>query len=544
MNKYKLITKIAVFLAMVMLLAASFALPCLPAQAADAEHEYWGLFVGVANYQHLNNLRFSDDDSRELYGVLKAIWGDSHTKLLLDSQAKKADILAAIDWLAEKAGPEDTVLFNFSGYGSYIGALHPYDSTGATSVNAITPDELAAAFESVEAGSIIFILNCGAAGTFQEALTGEGRIIIMSSAATENTYSITSLQNSVFIYYLMEAFSKFNAVDTNHDYELSVEEVFAYASPLTTQYEQQSGFPTVQHPVIDDGYSGDLPLIAKFIFTVDTKLPTGTTILTLDGVDYKSTFAPLFWISGGSHTMTVPQNVAVDAGTRYTFTGWNDEETSNTRVVSSGFFTASYHKEYYLTISSAYGSPTGDGWYQAGTVADFSVLSTVVAADSKHYFTGWSGDYTGTAANGSIEMNAPKAVTAGWRSEFLLTINSEYGEPVGAGWYDAGENANVSVEPVHGVIIRQFFTGWTGDLTATESNINVTMNSGISLTANWETDYLYLYLLIIGIVLILGGAVIVIMIYLHRRKKKSAKQPEAAPEGQPEKKQNNKPQKS
>src|SRR4030042_945211 len=132
MKKSLFKNKVVTFLAMMVLLATSFSLPCLPAQAAESAPEYWGLFIGVADYQYLPDLPFSDDDSRELYNVLRAVWGDSHTKFLLDSQAKKADILSAIDWLADNAGPEDTVLFNFSGYGSHCGGFSPLESARAT----------------------------------------------------------------------------------------------------------------------------------------------------------------------------------------------------------------------------------------------------------------------------------------------------------------------------------------------------------------------------------------------------------------------------
>ena len=522
-----LLTKISIVssIVFVFLLIASFIIPYSSAQAADVTPEYWGLFIGVGNYQHLNPLRYSDDDARDLFKQLTPVWGDVHTKLLLDAQAKKSDILAGITWLADNAGPEDTVLFTFSGYGSYSGLFHPYDSTGATSTNAVSPSELADAFKSVKAGKIIFILNFGAAGTFQEALAGDGRVIIMSSGATENTYSITYLRHSVFIYYFIEALANFNTVDTNHDYQLSAEEIFAYASPRTTEYEEdnQTLFSSIQHPVIYNGTTGNFPLIAKFIFSVDTKLPNGTTILTLDDTNYKQTFPPFYWVPGVAHTMTVPQTVIADNGTRYVFNGWNDGESSNTRVVSSGNFTASYHKEYLLTINSAFGNPAGAGWYQSGITANFSVSSSVITADSKHYFTGWSGNFTGTSANGSIEMKAAKTITASWRSEFLLTINSDYNEPVGAGWYNEGENISISVEPEQGFIIRHFFTGWSGDITDTSANATVNMTSPKTITANWETDYLQLYILIIIILVVVGGGVAAVIIYLRRKQAAGSK---------------------
>jgi ribosomal protein L21E len=220
--------------------------------------------------------------------------------------------------------------------------------------------------------------------------------------------------------------------------------------------------------------------------------------------------------------MTVPQTVTVGSGTRYAFVGWNDAETTNTRVISSGSFTARYNKEYLMTINSAYGSPAGAGWYEDGATANFSITSPVTTSNSKHYFTGWSGNYIGAATNGSIVMSTPQTITANWRTENLLTINSEYGELVGAGWYDEGESVNISIDPVYGFIIRHSFTGWSGDLTDTASNSVVTMTSPKVITANWETDYLQLYILIV-ILLVVGGAGAVLVIYLYRLKKRQVK---------------------
>ncbi len=513
----------------VFLLLAGFIIPSAPAQAADAVPECWGVFVGVANYQYLPDLRYSNADASNLYLQLNAVWDTNHTKLLVDSQAKKADILLAIQWLANRAGPEDTVLFSFSGYGSYIGLFHPYDSTEVGSTNAISPAELASAFQSVRAGKIVFILDFGAAETFRQALAGPGRVVIMSSGASEITYAITSLKHSVFINYLLEAFTHFDTADSNHDYQLSAEEVFAYAGPRTTAYEAEdtTDFPSVQHPLIDDGVSGNLPLIAKFSFSTDTQLPSGTTVLTLDDLSYKTMFAPLYWVPGRDHTMTVPQTIMTGNGTRYAFAVWNDGETSNTRIVSNGAFTARYNKEYLLTINSAYGNPAGAGWYQSGVTANFTVTSLVITADSKHHFTGWSGNYAGSSNSGLIVMNAPVTITANWRHEFLLTINSVYGAPVGAGWYNEGATASISIDPAQGFIVRHFFTGWGGDISDKSANAVVNMTSPKVITTNWETDYVQAYIFIGIIVLVVGCGAIVVFTLLRRRNKKpiAKKQP-------------------
>ena len=78
---------------------------------------------------------------------------------------------------------------------------------------------------------------------------------------------------------------------------------------------------------------------------------------------------------------------------------------------------AQYKAQYLLTVNSNYGSPSGGGWYDAGTQAKAAIdISSV--PDGLFYnwvFTGWSGDATGAGLqSNAITMDAPKTVTATW----------------------------------------------------------------------------------------------------------------------------------
>jgi uncharacterized repeat protein (TIGR02543 family) len=106
--------------------------------------------------------------------------------------------------------------------------------------------------------------------------------------------------------------------------------------------------------------------------------------------------------------------------------------------------TANWQNEYLLTIESAYGQPQGAGWYDEGSAASISI-APVQEPTARHNFIGWSGDYTGSQASASIIMTGPKTVTADWQNEYLLTIESAYGETEGEGWYDEGSTASISI---------------------------------------------------------------------------------------------------
>jgi len=63
-----------------------------PRAYAQDTVKYWAVIVGVADYPGTaDDLSYTADDAIELRSQLAPIWGADHIKLLLDSQATKAD---------------------------------------------------------------------------------------------------------------------------------------------------------------------------------------------------------------------------------------------------------------------------------------------------------------------------------------------------------------------------------------------------------------------------------------------------------------------
>jgi len=231
-------------------------------------------------------------------------------------------------------------------------------------------------------------------------------------------------------------------------------------------------------------------------------LPSGSEILVLDNKTYSSAPPELTWAPGSVHDLTILSSLDTGSGTRYVFTSWNDGDTSVSRTIShGGVYTANYKTQHQLLIESAYGEPEGQGWYDAGSTATISVTS-IEEPTTRYIFTGWSGDYSGDTATASVIMDSPKTITTNWRTDYLLTIESNYGESGGEGWYESGSTVTISVPPSEGRIIRQVFTGWSGDFSGDAPTASVTMDSPKAITANWRIDYTRLYMLIGLIVLI------------------------------------------
>ena len=125
--------------------------------------------------------------------------------------------------------------------------------------------------------------------------------------------------------------------------------------------------------------------------------------------------------------------IAEGAGTQHVFTGWSDDAIGST-LKSLGIVmnapktaTANWKTQYYLTVTSPYGSTGGFGWYDEGTTA-YATLNTrtiLSGSDVQYAFTNWGADASGTnyAQSNSIIMTAPRTATANWKMQFLIIFN-------------------------------------------------------------------------------------------------------------------------
>jgi uncharacterized repeat protein (TIGR02543 family) len=314
----------------------------------------------------------------------------------------------------------------------------------------------------------------------------------------------------------------------------------------------------------------------NFTFAASGLDSTSTgAVLTVDGVNYTYSSLPLSlsWAYGSTHSYTYTSNISSSiAGEQFALSSVSGP-SSPINVSSSATVTGNYRTQYYLTVTSLYGTAGGAGWYDSGTSAFATVapLTVVGTAGTQYAFTGWSGDASGTTSpSNAITMNASKIATANWKTQyyitvtsvhgsptgsawvdqsgsfaasvtsptetvaddhqwvcagysldggssqsgnsytfanvqaahtivfnwkeqFYLTVNSAYGSPTGGGWYDSGASANavLSSETVAGGTgVQHVFAGWNGDASGTTSPSNaMTMNGPKIATANWKTQY-------------------------------------------------------
>ncbi len=185
-----------------------------------------------------------------------------------------------------------------------------------------------------------------------------------------------------------------------------------------------------------------------------TTSPSGlANSIVVDTVTYTSPQA-FTWVAGSLHNIGANSLIAGAAGTRYVWTSWSDLAAQSHQITvpsSPTTYTANYQTQYYLTVSSGHGSPTGEGWYNSGhTATAFGVTSPEsdgAVAGKQYVFTGWSssdaGGYTGPIASSSVTMNNPITETASWKTQwqvsFAVSPSSPLGGttlPTGTAWYD------------------------------------------------------------------------------------------------------------
>jgi hypothetical protein len=155
----------------------------------------------------------------------------------------------------------------------------------------------------------------------------------------------------------------------------------------------------------------------QYQFTVNTD-PSSVTQVSGGG-----------WFPAGTAVQTnqAPETVAGSAGTQYSFKGWEVNgalQSGNPLSLTLDkpyTATAKYASQYQLVVDSSYGNPQGSGFYDAGSVAQFSVTSPVGFL-IQQVFVGWQGDFTGNSPQGSVTMDAPKVVHGTWRSDYTQLI--------------------------------------------------------------------------------------------------------------------------
>ena len=227
----------------------------------------------------------------------------------------------------------------------------------------------------------------------------------------------------------------------------------------------------------------------------------GQSAGTMLGSDVKT----LSFKIGTQHTVSVDQYVQGDPGVRY-------YATQNTwTVTSTGSQTFSYQTQYFLKVATDPDGITqvsGGGWYNTGASVPLGQLPQTVngTAGTRYNLAGWVIDGAAQSGNSvTITMDKPHNAVAKYQTQYLLLIDSPYGDPVGQRYYDAGSTATFSVSTPFGFPVQQIFQQWTGDYTGTSPQGSITMDKPKVIHAVWTPSYIPLIAILVVALAVVAG---------------------------------------
>jgi hypothetical protein len=388
--------------------------------------------------------------------------------------------------------------------------------------------------------------NVGSAANATQVMQSSVSNLVPAASATPDAsnYCLQLTNSARYYYYYASSQCSSNYRGGNYPSYYNYNNPYYYSSyyPYSyTRYPYRYGYYQYNYPY-DYGYyryyypgyyyyNGNYypgtysPTPTTFELTVETN-PTGIAAVSGGGTYDQGTVASF---SIGSPI------VSKQAGERYVFSSWSGDfsGTSPSGTVtldSAKAVIANYELQYYLDVSA---TPqgivpvTGAGWYAADASATVGSVPPIVSGPqgTEYVFQSWTVD--GVPASGntlSVTMDNPHSVVAQYKTQYVLTVSSQYGTPQGAGWYDAGSSATFSVAPrvdtSYGV--SQVFDGWTGDFQSTEPTGTIKMDSPSTVVAVWRTDSTVLYATIaaaIGGAFVLGIGLAAIAVSRSRRNK-------------------------
>lgn len=222
----------------------------------------WAVVIGVASYNHMPTLRYTDDDAYRMFAFLKSPEGgalaDHQIKLLIDEDATKERIVEAMRDVFTKAGPNDLVFLYYSGHG-LKGSFLPIDFDGFNNrlehkeINEILEESPAkyklCIADACHSGSLLAMKSGSATNILESyyetlAKAEAGTALIMSSKSEETSLESSGLRQGVFSHFLIRGLK--GEADTDQNKVITVGELFAYINDNVRKYTGNRQSPVIQ----------------------------------------------------------------------------------------------------------------------------------------------------------------------------------------------------------------------------------------------------------------------------------------------------------
>ena len=235
--------------------------------------QIWAVVIGIAAYNHMPVLRYTDDDAYRMYAFLKSPEGgaldDSHIRILIDEEATLSNIKKTMAEIFNQAGRNDLVLLYYSGHG-LPGAFLPYDFDGYS--NKLFHEEINALLKRSPAKYKLCIADACHSGSLlamrgsnpnmlanyynRLAQANPGTALIMSSKSEETSLESSGLRQGVFSHYLIRGLK--GEADKDADGYVTVQELYNF---VYTNVRAYTG--NMQSPLIQGDYDRSMPVAIR-----------------------------------------------------------------------------------------------------------------------------------------------------------------------------------------------------------------------------------------------------------------------------------------
>jgi hypothetical protein len=379
------------------------------------------------------------------------------------------------------------------------------DSTVGTNT-IVTVDGVAKTWSALSSGSYIYWVNTGSSVTYTysstitSSTTGKQFLSYYATPpVTLTIYSNTQISNTYLTQYYLNVTSPHSSglgsgwYNAGSQATCTVAQISVSGS-TNTQYAFASWTGTGT-----GSYTGtnSYPTFTMNAPITETAVWVTQYYVLIDGVYATSTGSG--WYTAGTTASFSVANATGSGGVRVGFSSWTGVgsgsytgslQSSSCTVNAPITETASWVTQYYLTVSSPYGTTTGTDWYTNGATAYAGLTSSTVTVGSttRYSFLSWSSGGTNATQSTAITMTAPTTITASWSTQYYLTVTSAYATPTGANWYNVGATAYAGLNTA--TVGLSTFQGWAGGAsggTYAQSGV-ITMTGPKTALAVWSTS--------------------------------------------------------
>ncbi len=201
--------------------------------------------------------------------------------------------------------------------------------------------------------------------------------------------------------------------------------------------------------------------------------------------------------SGGVYPAGTVVTLSATPDDGYIFSEWtgdltSDQATVNVTIDSDKSITAVFVESsvtYYDLLVSVNDPDAGEVFPSEGRYEEGTVVTITASSNEKYEFENWTGDATGTESTISVTMDSDKNITANFIQTVFTFDLSVTVEGNGSVEPSSGSYLNGTVVTLSATAdADNHFVSWSGDLSGTTPEVDVTMDSDKNIVATFAPD--------------------------------------------------------